>query len=130
MSAEHARNWQQSWEETKTNPTRSTKPKRQVQVKVHKKAWITVGEKVLYSTFAVAMVVALFFAVSFSASADSLNRDVQNLEQQVKQQQELNANLEYKVQDLSNPERILRIAEENGLKIQNSKVKQASEISN
>ncbi|UFU00935.1 cell division protein FtsL [Radiobacillus kanasensis] len=129
MSASEARNWQQSWQQ-QTNPTIHTEPERKVKVKINKKRWVTTGEKVLYTVCSAIAVTALFFIVSFSISVDSINRDVQQMEQQMDKQQVQNENLEYKVKELSNPDRILKIAKENGLKIQNAEVKQASTISN
>lgn len=128
MGATEAKNWQyQGHEQRVTEPQRETK--RQVKVKVNKR-WVTTGEKFIYTVFSAVAVIGLFFTVSFSSTADSLNRDVQKLEQEVKQQQTVNKNLEYKVKELSNPDRILTIAKENGLKIQNTEVKQASVFSN
>ncbi|WP_186577558.1 cell division protein FtsL [Aquibacillus kalidii] len=130
MGASEAKNWQQSaWQEKHVTHTGQAEPKRQVKVKVHKR-WVTPGEKLMYTVFSVLAVVALFFAVSFSSSADALNRDVQQLQQQVQEQQSANENLQFKVKELSNPDRILRIAKENGLQIQNTQVKQASMIAN
>ncbi|WP_026570458.1 MULTISPECIES: cell division protein FtsL [Sediminibacillus] len=127
MSTSPLKNWQGSWQET----GRQTLPdqKKQVKVKVQKKKWITTGEKFIYTICSAVLVGALYFSVSLSNSTDALNRDVQQLEQQVKSQQEQNQNLEYKAKELSNPDRILEIAKKNGLKIQNSEVKQATQIS-
>ncbi|WP_077622115.1 cell division protein FtsL [Sediminibacillus massiliensis] len=126
MSSAPVKNWQQSWEQTHGSPEK----KKQVKVKIHKKRWVTTGEKILYTLFSGVMVVGLYFTVSFSNTTDSLNRDLQSLEQNVDKQQEINSNLEYKVEELSNPDRILDIAKDNGLKIQNAEVKQATKISN
>ncbi|SDL77039.1 cell division protein FtsL [Sediminibacillus halophilus] len=127
MSTSPLKNWQDSWQETGRHTIPDTK--KQVKVKVQKKKWITTGEKFIYTVFSAVLVGALYFSVSLSNSTDALNREVQQLEQQVESQQELNQNLEYKAKELSNPDRILRIAKENGLKIQNTQVKQATQIS-
>ncbi|QTM99330.1 cell division protein FtsL [Sediminibacillus dalangtanensis] len=127
MSTSPLKNWQDSWQETGRQTVPDTK--KQVKVKVQKKKWITTGEKFIYTIFSALLVGALYFSVSLSSSTDALNREVQQLEQQVERQQEINQNLEYKAKDLSNPDRILRIAKENGLKIQNTEVKQATQIS-
>ncbi|WP_053219768.1 cell division protein FtsL [Virgibacillus senegalensis] len=127
MSTSPLKNWQDSWQETGRHSR--PEPTKQVKVKVQKKKWITTGEKFIYTVFSAVVVGALYFSVSFSNTTDALNRDVQQLEQRVESQQELNQNLEYKKQELSNPDRILEIAKKNGLKIQNTKVKQATQIS-
>ncbi|MCT2538065.1 cell division protein FtsL [Aquibacillus koreensis] len=128
MNTSEARSWQQSWQEQHTNPTRRTEQEK-VKVKVHKR-WITPGEKFIYFLFGVISIAVLMFTVSFSSSTDALNRQVQQLESQVQQQQTNNENLEHKVKEYSNPDRILRIAKENGLKVQNTQVKQATELAN
>lgn len=121
MSTEQARKWQS------THPTYNEQQK-QVTVKVHKQRWISRGEKALYSLVTSILVATAVFIVSFSANVDSLNRDVQKLQNNIKEQQIHNENLEYKVKELSNPNRILNIAKENGLKIQNAQVKQVSSV--
>ncbi|WP_226037931.1 cell division protein FtsL [Aquibacillus saliphilus] len=128
MSSSEARSWQ-SWQEEETNPNRQPKTNPKVKIKV-KKSWITSGEKFLYTLFSAVTLVALYLTVSFSSTTDSLNREVQTLEAQVQKQQVTNENLQYKVKEFSNPDRILTIAKENGLSIQNTQVKQASQISN
>ncbi|MDC3412827.1 cell division protein FtsL [Aquibacillus sp. 3ASR75-11] len=125
MSANTARSWQQQ-----PRPSYYPEPERQAKVKVNKKRWITPGEKALYALFGGIILVVLIFVVSFASSADALNRDVQNLQESVNKQRVQNESLEYKVKELSNPDRIIKIAKENGLKIQNAKVKQANKISN
>lgn len=124
MSAIPAKKWQQ------TQPQRKQERERQVKVKVHNKKWVTAGEKLLYTLFSGVIIAFSVFMVSFSSTTDSLNRDLQQLEQNVQKQQTYNENLKYKKKELSNPDRIIQIAKENGLKIQNSKVKQASKVTN
>ncbi|MDL4841271.1 cell division protein FtsL [Aquibacillus rhizosphaerae] len=128
MNSSEARSWQQSWEEEIT-PNRQTESKPQVKIKVSKR-WITPGEKFIYTLFSLVTITTLLFTVSFSSTTDSLNREVQQLENEVQQQQSINDNLQYKVKEYSNPDRILRIAKENGLNVQNTQVKQASSFSN
>ncbi|SDJ74320.1 cell division protein FtsL [Sediminibacillus albus] len=128
MSTSPLKNWQQSWQQTEGNPQTTTETKRQV--KVQKKKWISTGEKFLYTMFSAIVLTVLYFSVSFSSSTDALNREVQQLEKQVESQQEVNENLEYKKKELSNPDRILEIAKDNGLKIQNAEVKQATQLAN
>ncbi|MFC2950202.1 cell division protein FtsL [Virgibacillus sediminis] len=124
MSANHARSWQQM--EAQQTPDQ----KQKVNVKVRKQGWITKGEKVLYSMVSACLVGTGLFVVSFSSSTDTLNREVQSLEQTVQQQKAENENLMFEVKELSRPERITAIAKENGLKVQDAKVKQAEGYSN
>ncbi|SHF49364.1 cell division protein FtsL [Ornithinibacillus halophilus] len=118
MAANHARTWQETYS---TNT--QTKPKKVV---VHKKSWITKGEKVIYSLIGICLIVAIGYIVSFSSSTDALNRDLQNLQQEVEVQSVKNEGLVFQIKDLSRPERITKIAEENGLKIQDTEVRQAN----
>ena len=132
MSASQARNWQQTWQQNtnpNNQPNQSPNHEQKVKTKTHKQ-WITTGEKIIYSFFSVMIVVALIFVVGFSSNTDALNREVQQLEQNVKQQQLNNENLQIKVKEYSNPDRILQIAKDNGLKIQNTQVKQATSLVN
>lgn len=122
MSAERAKMVQQQQQIRENHQT-------QTQVQVHKKRWISTGEKVLYSLVSGLAILASVFVVSYSSTLDSVNRDTQKLETQIKEQKLQNQNLQYKVKELSNPERILQIAKENGLKIHQSKVKQADSVS-
>ncbi|GAB3793539.1 cell division protein FtsL [Virgibacillus kimchii] len=107
-------------------------PKREqkVTVKVRKQGWLTKGEKIIYSLVGICIIAAGGFIVSFSSSTDSLNRDLQQLEQTVQNQQVINESLLFEVKELERPERITKIARENGLKIQDTKIKQAQSVNN
>ncbi|MCA0969374.1 cell division protein FtsL [Halobacillus litoralis] len=123
MSVEHARKQQQ--------PLHQQKKQKQVKVKIQKKKqWISTGEKFLYSIATAAVVASSLVLVQFSSSTDSLNRDIRTMEQNISKQESANENLAYQVKELSNPDRILRIAKENGLNIQNAQVKQAGTVGN
>ncbi|WP_067838852.1 cell division protein FtsL [Amphibacillus sediminis] len=102
-------------------------PKKLVKVKVRR---ITPGEILLGSFFAILVSASLIYMVAFSANIDTLNRDLQRLDQEVSEQQTVNENLRHQKKEYSNPERILEIAKKHGLNIQNTKVKQASQIAN
>ncbi|MET3682044.1 cell division protein FtsL [Alkalibacillus flavidus] len=106
-------------------------PKRQEEQHVPKqppvkKPWFTKGEKVLYTLGVIIMAVLAIVVVNFSSSVDTLNRDVQQLNNQLTDVKTQNDSLRADVQELSNPNRILTIAEENGLNIRHAEVKQAS----
>lgn len=119
MNTNEVRKWQYE-------PQRTSEEQRKVVIRVKKKGWLTVGEKVLYSLFASVIIIAGMYVVSFSSKMDSLNRDVQALEANVQEQTLENKSLEFEVRELSKPERIIAIAKEKGLKIQDAKVLQAS----
>lgn len=120
MAAPKVRAWQQ------TAPSYRPEDQTKVKVKVRKSGWITKGEKLLYSIAGVYLVSMGIYVVSFSSSTDTLNRELQQLENKVQTQQVNNEGLSFEVSELSRPERITKIAKENGLKIQDAKVKQAS----
>jgi len=124
MNTSNARNWQQS------NPQQAPKKKQKVAVKVSKQGWITKGEKVIYSFICAALIVASIFIVSYSSFTDTLNRELQTLEQTAQNLQVKNEGLQFEKKELSRPERILAIAKKNGLKIQDSEVKHANVFNN
>lgn len=124
MSENLARKWEQAY---LPNEERQEKQKA---IKVHKKNWITKGEKVLYSGVGAMLIAASIYVVSFASSTDTLNRELQSLEQSVQHQKVTNEGLVYEKKQLSRPERITRIAKENGLKVQDARVKQATAFNN
>lgn len=125
MSAEQLRSWRQY------NPHPRPNQENNVKVKVHRKTgWITKGEKIIYSTVFLLLISFGILIVTYSSSTDSLNRDLQTLEQTVKAQQIKNEGLLFEKKELSRPERIISIAKEKGLKIQDAEVKQAQVLSN
>ncbi|WP_339215432.1 cell division protein FtsL [Ornithinibacillus sp. FSL M8-0202] len=118
MAANHARSWEQSYT--------SYQPQVEKKVVIRKKSWITKGEKMLYSFVAACLLIAGGFVVSYSSSMDTLNRDIQNLEQTIANQQVVNENLLFEIKDLSRPERITQFAKEHGFTIQAAEIKQAN----
>src|SRR5690625_1324376 len=110
MGVKHARSWEHS-----AVPHPQIKEK-QVVVKIRKQGWITKGEKILYSIVGACLILAALFIVSYSSSTDTLNRELQTLEQTVQNQQVTNESLLFEVRELSRPERITKIAKDNGLK--------------
>lgn len=124
MQTNHARSWQQ-------NHARSLQQdEKKIIIKVHKKSWLTKGEKIIYALFGVVLIAACIYIVSFSSTTDSLNRELQTLEANVEQQRIENETLMFEKDELSKPERITAIAKENGLKIQATKVKRAQAETN
>src|SRR5699024_3847835 len=122
MNANHARKWDYSYQ-TQTQAPRE----KQVKV-VRKTSWVTKGEKVLYAAASFILLAMGIYMVSFSSSTDSLNRDVQSLENKVQQKEVSNEELTYEMKELSRPERITSIAKKHGLKIQDAEVKHASAL--
>lgn len=118
MSASQARSWKHSYAQEQTQNEKSV-------VKVRKTGWITKGEKVLYSIIGICLIVGCIFMVSYASSTDSLNREIESLDTVVQKQEVENEGLLYEMKELSNPDRITRIARENGFQIQDADVKQA-----
>ncbi|MBP1968200.1 cell division protein FtsL [Virgibacillus natechei] len=125
MSANHARHWTQP-----SRPTDIPHKESEVAVKVRKQPWITKGEKIIYSIIATCLIIAGILTVSYSSSTESLNRELQSLEQTVQNQQVTNEALLFEVKELSRPERITSIAKDNDLKIQDAEVMQANSFNN
>lgn len=121
MNGNQARSWQHLPEQQQD---------KKVKVKVRKQGWITKGEKFLYTLFSIGLISAGIYIVSFSSATDALNRDLQNLEGTVQNQKIVNEGLQFEKKELSRPERITKIAKENGLKVQDAQVKQAQSITN
>lgn len=115
----------QKWQ---TQPLDANQPSTKVKVRVRKRPWITKGEKIIYSIVGIAFIVMCYYFVSFSSKADQLNRDIQSVEEKIAEQEMKNEGLLYEVKELSKPDRIKAIAEEHGLKIQETKVKKAEAI--
>lgn len=126
MNSNHARNW--DYTSKVSSPIKEAKEKGTV--KVRKQGWITKGEKLLYTIVGVCMILASAYIVSFSSSTDQLNRDLQNLDQQVVDQSADNQMLLYEIERLSEPARITKIAREKGFKVQNTEVKHARVFNN
>lgn len=105
-----------------------TPEEKKTSVKIRKNKWITKGEKLLYSILGVVVICAGIYTVSYSSATDSLNRELQQLENKVQTQQVINEGLSFEIRELSRPERITKIAKENGLKIQDAKVKNVSAL--
>lgn len=116
MSQQSAKRWQENYQ-----PAR--KQQKRVVVKVKNKSWLTKGEKVLYSLGFIMLLAATFYVVSFSAQVDQLNRQYQSLETDVNNKITSNEVLTYEMKELSEPTRILAIANANGFKVQGKQIK-------
>lgn len=96
-------------------------PKQQVKVKIKSK--ISFGEKLIYMVLFVSLVLGLTFIVANNAKLFQMNHDIHKLEQSIQQQEKINSGLELQVSELSNPKRIIKIASEQGLTLNNNNVK-------
>ncbi|MGM8214376.1 cell division protein FtsL [Bacillaceae bacterium W0354] len=126
MAAEQLRHFQQQ-----TVPKRTiekTTPQRKNHSQVVKKPYFTKGEKLLYSIGVLIITVVTVMVVHFSSSIDTLNRDLQVMNNKIENVKLQNNNLSAEVKELSKPSRISAIARENGLNIKNANVKQASNL--
>lgn len=125
MSLNEARSYQSIQTERVRRSNEQPQPKRIIRVKSRK---ITHGETILACLFGIFVSLSLVYIVSFNADIDMLNRDMQRLERVITEQQMINEDLSHQVMEYSNPERILAIAKENGLNIQNTQIRQASQF--
>lgn len=103
------------------------KQSKQVKVVVKTKLF-TPGEYILMGLYTLGVCVALFFMIHMSAEIDEMNRNIETAKTEMSEQYVINENLSHQKMELSNPERILALAKEHGLDIQNTKVKQASKV--
>src|SRR5699024_1966022 len=123
MNTSHARSWQQ------THATERTSNEKRI-VKVRKTGWVTKGEKVLYTIVGACLIIGCVLMVSYSSSTDTMNREIESLENKVQKQEVKNEGLLFEMKELSNPDRITRIARENGFQTQDAEVKQAQAFNN
>ncbi len=84
---------------------------------------VTLGEKLIMSIVAITVFVILSVIVHNFATLYSVNKEVQQLETVIAQQQEVNDGLHLQVLELSEPDRILSIAKELGMVLDDNKVK-------
>ncbi|SER63980.1 cell division protein FtsL [Salipaludibacillus aurantiacus] len=88
------------------------------------KGGITKGEKGIYFMALIAVVFAAYLILSNYAEMYSLNHEMQQTETQITQQQSINDGLSLQVKELSDPERILYIAQNDlGMKLNDQSVK-------
>ncbi|HLR64111.1 MAG TPA: cell division protein FtsL [Pseudogracilibacillus sp.] len=118
MSQQPARRWQQNYA-----PERK---QQKVVVKVKNTSWLTKGEKVIYSFCFFMLLAVAFYLVSYSANIDQMNRQNQTIENEVNEMMTSNEILTYEMKELSEPTRILEIAEKNGFTVQGTNVKRIS----
>lgn len=123
MAAEKLKYYEQPLREHKVHKEQRKTTVQHVQTK---KSLFTKGEKFLYTFGVLVLTIGMIMVVNFSSSIDSLNRDLQGLNNDIQRIKVENTTLEAQVKELSKPSRILSTAKENGLNIQNATVKRAS----
>lgn len=91
---------------------------------LHKKATITKGEKLLVGLFICATAVCCIVILTNYATLYSVSKEIFGLENSINQQMEVNDGLQLQVIELSAPDRILQIAQEElGMTLDENKVK-------
>lgn len=87
-----------------------------------KKGIITTGEKLLLSLLLIFSTIGCTMIISKQAAIFQLNNDIQVLESKITEQQKVNSGLAEEITELSRPQRILKIASEQGLTITDNNV--------
>lgn len=105
----------------KRKKIQKTKVKRQPQIQ--SEIPVTPGEKLIMFAIATLFAIGCIFVVSKQAMIFQANKEVQVLQQKIEKQQSINSGLEGQISELRNPDRILRIAAEQGLTINENNIK-------
>ncbi|WP_416151048.1 cell division protein FtsL [Salipaludibacillus sp. HK11] len=88
------------------------------------KGGVTKGEKMIYSMAIIAMVFVFYLILSNYATMYTLNHEIQQTETNISEQQEINGGLTLQVKELSDPDRILDIAQNDlGMELNDKSVK-------
>ncbi|MBB6449391.1 cell division protein FtsL [Geomicrobium halophilum] len=96
----------------------------QVQTVRHRiKKKLTLGEKCLLALIVSAVVLTAVMMVTNYANMYSQDREISQLQTEINHQQQYNEGLEHQVSELSDPERILSIAKENGMELNEENVR-------
>lgn len=91
-------------------------------VKVNKSYGVTQGEKVLVFFLLTLILLGCGLIVSNQATIYQANNEVQGLQKEIDQQIKINSSLEEQISGLKNPDRILKIATEQGLSIKQNNI--------
>ncbi|GAK14509.1 cell division protein FtsL [Geomicrobium sp. JCM 19039] len=83
---------------------------------------ITLGEKCLMMIIVGIILVTALMMISNYATIYSQNSSLSDVNTSISNQQEVNAGLELQVAELSDPERILHLAQENGMQLNEGNV--------
>lgn len=88
------------------------------------KGGITKGEKLIYSITVIAGIFVLYLILSNYATMYSYNHQIQQTETKISQQENVNSGLTLQAKELSDPERILHIAQNDlGMELNDKSVK-------
>lgn len=118
------------WNKTQNSPEINKEHQEQKQT-LNKKMIsreFTKVEKYLYIIVSVVLVLASAYVVSFSSKTDTMNRELQTFQGEIENQQLINEGLTFEVKELSQPDRITKIAKNKGLKIQDAEVKKVNVV--
>ncbi|WP_338753896.1 cell division protein FtsL [Bacillus sp. FJAT-52991] len=88
-----------------------------------KRFWFTPGEKILFLVFALIICFMSAQIVSTQAAVYEVNKDIQKIEKDIKEQQRANHDLEVQVSEESTYEKIWKRAKELGLDLSEQNVK-------
>jgi len=91
--------------------------------KVRRRSSITPGEKILGMLFIAFIVIMAVQIVSAQAAIYGVNKDIQDVKTAIQEQNKLNGDLEMQISDLSQYDRIVSKAKEQGLNLNPNNVK-------
>lgn len=112
-----ARKYQKEYQHQEfVQPTRSKQPKT-------KSSMFTKGEKFLFGLFAIVFCALSVKIVTAQASIYEVNRDIQVIEFNMNEQLKVQEDLQVKIKELSEYDRVLKAAKEQGLKMNENNVK-------
>ncbi|MEH7106866.1 cell division protein FtsL [Bacillus sp. JJ1764] len=92
-----------------------------------KKSWLTPGEKIIGVAFAGLVCFGAVHLISNQSQIYQINKDIQKMDDQVKEQQKVNEDLKGQVSELSRYERIYEKAKSMGLMLNENNVKVVQE---
>ncbi|NSL50773.1 cell division protein FtsL [Calidifontibacillus erzurumensis] len=91
-----------------------------VKARLKKKSSLTVGEKFLITFLVFMSALGCMLIISKQAAIIQMNNDIRALESEITAQEKVNSGLYEEITELSKPERILQIAKQQGLTINNN----------
>lgn len=98
-------------------------PNQYVSTEAIKKYWLTPGEKVIGLVFAGLVCFGAINIISNQAEIYQVNKSIQDTQTSINDQQRVNSDLQVKVNDLSNYQRIWDKAKKMGLQVNENNVK-------
>jgi cell division protein FtsL len=94
--------------------------KRQIKIR---NSWLTPGEKIIGVVFAGLVCFGAIHSISNQAKIYQVNKDIQTVQDKVKEQQKINGDLQVQISELSNYQRIYEKAKKMGLEVNENNVK-------